>query len=379
MALASLARAAGNWTLTTADFHTQLVTLKSIDPSGVHVMTTTGVEKVFPFDQFLDLNRAVAGAGATGKFVLYLTGEDQIGGEPVTVKGNDLIWKNPTVGEIALPMKRLVALVRPGSHPADSRRKEDVLTLANGDTLRGIVANFAEGKVTVQTDAGNSDVPLASVTQINFATTAAAATTGNGFRVRLDDGSTIAADSLKLVGDKIALSLHGDSAISVEMSHVASVEQTNGPVSWLSSRPTVESVYIPFIGSAQTGAAKMDHNWTGHDPIRFGAQEFAHGIGVHSYSRLSWDLDGNYEAFRTRYAIDTKDANTHADVTVRILLDGKVVYEQPHVRAAMLSPVIVEELKGAKKLTLEVDYGDNMDTQDRMNWIEPALLKHKPS
>ena len=100
---------------------------------------------------------------------------------------------------------------------------------------------------------------------------------------------------------------------------------------------------------------------------------------MHSYSRLSWDLDGTFEAVRTRYAIDTGQANTIADVTVRILLDGKVVYEQPHVRAGTLSPVIVVDIKSAMKLTLEVDYGDNMDTQDRLNWIEPALLKHKPT
>ena len=68
------------------------------------------------------------------------------------------------------------------------------------------------------------------------------------------------------------------------------------------------------------------------------AQRFSHGVGVHSYSRVTWDLDGSHEAFRTRYAIDTRDANTRADVTVRILLDGKVVFEQAHVRAGILSP-----------------------------------------
>ena len=34
--------------------------------------------------------------------------------------------------------------------------------------------------------------------------------------------------------------------------------------------------------------------------------------------------------------------------------------------------------KDAKRITLEVDWGDTYDVQDRFNWIEPALLKEKP-
>ena len=48
-------------------------------------------------------------------------------------------------------------------------------------------------------------------------------------------------------------------------------------------------------------------------------------------------------------------------------------------RAAMLSPAVVLDLAGAKTLTLEVDYGENYDVQDRFNWIEPALLRSKPA
>ena len=43
--------------------------------------------------------------------------------------------------------------------------------------------------------------------------------------------------------------------------------------------------------------------------------------------------------------------------TVRIKLDDKVVYEKTHVRSGQISPVIYQDLKGAKTLTLEVDGG----------------------
>jgi hypothetical protein len=377
LALSAFAQAEGSWTLTTADFRAQQVSVNSIDSTGVHISPTTvgGADSVVKFDDFLEVSRPVFSTQSAGKFVLHLAGEDQVGGEPLAIKGNELIWSSPTLGQIAIPMKQLVAMTRPGAALPDTRRREDVVTLGNGDLLRGIIGDVADGKVTVQTDAGPSNVPLGSVTQINFAATAGSSAPANGFRVRFDDGSSIVASSLTLADDKAQLSFGKQAAREIETARIAAVEQVNGPVSWLSSRPAAENVYVPFMGTARTGAARMDRNWTGLDPIRFGARQYAHGIGVHSYSRLSWNLDDKYASFRTQYAIDTKDANTKADVVVRVLLDGKVAYEQAHVRAGTLSAVVALDLKGAKKLTLEIDYGDNMDTQDRLNWIEPALLK----
>jgi hypothetical protein len=112
------------------------------------------------------------------------------------------------------------------------------------------------------------------------------------------------------------------------------------------------------------------------EPIRANGRLVAHGIGVHSYSRLSWPIEAGVQAFRTQYAIDGDQP--FADVTVRIKLDGKVVHEMPSLRAGPASPVVSLETNGARTITLEVDYGANADVQDRVNWIEPALLRYKP-
>ena len=160
------------------------------------------------------------------------------------------------------------------------------------------------------------------------------------------------------------------------MKRVVSIEQVNGPVSWLSTRSPVENIYVPYFGKEQLFPARMDADYKG-DEIRFRDRRFVRGIGVHAYSRLSWDLEGaGYAAFRARYAIDG-DAPL-ADVTVRVKLDEQVAYEQQHVRAGLLSSVVLLDVSKAKRLTLEVDFGDNGSAQDRLNWIEPALLKTMP-
>jgi hypothetical protein len=134
-------------------------------------------------------------------------------------------------------------------------------------------------------------------------------------------------------------------------------------------------VQIPYF-SAQTQPAKMGQSVDG-DPIHIAEKTYPHSIGAHAYSRLVYALDPAYNTFRTEYAIDGN--LPYANVTIRIKLDDKLAHEQKDVTAnTPLKPVVLD-VTGAKQLTLEVDYGRTYDVQDRVNWIEPALLKSATS
>lgn len=376
ISVTAVARGEERWTLTTADFRSEAVLLKSLDSSGVRVTPVGGGdERVVGMDEFLLIFRALPLAPPSGRFVLHMTGGDKIGGEPVSLKGESLVWKNPTLGEISIPTSRLMAITPPDKAAPQERGREDVVSFGNGDAVHGIIASLSGDKITLQTDTGNSDVPIASVASVTFAATPSQNADARAFRVRLDDGSSLVGPEVRLDADGLVLTLAKNAQRKLAIGHVTAIEQVNGPVSWLSSRSPSEAVYWPFFGSSAQSPARMDQSWTGGE-ITFKDRVFPHGIGVHAYSRLSWPLDGNFEAFRTRFAVDGD--SPQADVTVRIKLDDKVVFEQEHVRAGTLSPVVVEGLGGARKLTLEVDGGTGY-VEDRLNWIEPALLKKKPA
>ena len=367
------------WLLTTAQFKTESVLLKAIDPAGVKVAPSAGgTERTVPMDDFLDLARTAPTLQSSGRFVLHLAGGDQLGGEPVALKGDSLVWHSADVGEITIPGSRIVAVTGPGKPAPAERQHEDVVRLSNGDTVRGIIAAMSGDKVTVQASGGgNSDVPMSAVDMISFAATPGTAAVQRGFRVRFDDGSSLVGSEARLDGDNLVLALGKNAERKIPLTHVTAIEQVNGPVSWLSARAPSEAVYYRFIGGSQEPAAYMDRSWGGQRGIDFKGRVFAHGISVHALSRLTWTLDGKYEAFRTRYAIEG-DAAGVADATVRIKVDDKVVYERAHVRSGKLSPVAIVDLKGARKLTLEVD-GGAAYAQDTLDWIEPALLKHMPT
>jgi hypothetical protein len=109
------------------------------------------------------------------------------------------------------------------------------------------------------------------------------------------------------------------------------------------------------------------------ETIRINDRTLTHLVGVHSYSKLVYNLESGFKTFRTQFAIDGDQS--WADVTVRVKLDDKVAFEKQHVTAGAISDVVTLDVRAAKILTLEVDYGENYDVQDRLNWIEPALLR----
>jgi hypothetical protein len=378
-AVPNSARAQGDWRLTTADFQSSTLDLQRIDDKAVHGVTAAGEDCAIPLDQLLEISRPLPPRSNSGSFVLFLQGGDRVGGDPAAMTGEQLQWHSPTLGDIRLPLRDVLAIGAGGAAPPEQRPVNDVVSLSNNDQVHGIVTALDGTKVSVQTDSGNTDVPLTSIKLIAFAAAAGKREPRQAFRVCLDDGTAIAAQSIALDGNVLHFTIPGNPPTALDLSRVSAIQQINGPVSWLSVRPPTENVYVPFISPGEAWPARMDRSVTG-DVLRFRDETFAHGIGVHAYSRLTWPLDGTWTAFRTQYAIDGDDAEAlAADVTVRIKLDGKVVYEQPHVHGGELSPVIVQQLQGAKTLTLEVDFGDRMDTRARLDWIEPALLKNAPT
>lgn len=383
----SLITSAQDWTLSTADFRTESVKLRAIDGQGVHVVSAEREKpSVVPLEAFVQIDRSLPAGGRPAKFSLNLRSGDRVGGEPVKVEGDRLTWRNPAVGELVVPLSQVASLARAGRTPDTAASAEDVVLLSNGDSVRGIVTAMSSEDVHVKATGGGDEplaVPLDSVVSIRFANTGGsnpvAGPADKAFRVRLDDGSSIVGTKLTLEDEKLSLVVDGGEPRLLNLANVAGIEQVNGPVSWLTSRRPSEDVQVPFVGEPGEPSAwpmRLDTDVAGQ-PLVVAGRQFKRGIGVHAYSRLVYPLDGTYKAFRTRYGIN--DSLVRADVTVRVRVGDTIVHEMKNVKPGALSPVVVVDLPAdAKQLVLEVDYGEGIDVEDRLNWLEPALLRERP-
>src|SRR5262245_36043256 len=74
-------RADEQWILTTADFKSETVPVRSIDNAGIHIPGDAG-ERVVAMNQFLQLDRASQSRPTPAKQYLWLTDGDRLGGAP---------------------------------------------------------------------------------------------------------------------------------------------------------------------------------------------------------------------------------------------------------------------------------------------------------
>jgi len=368
------ASADDGWTLTTADFNTQSVNLVSINDTSINTLGADGSGASVALENLLVLQHLQTSPLMAPKMTFILTHDDRVTGEAIELQGESLRIKSAPLGEVSVPLGKIIAMVRTGTPLGQlpESRTEDLVTLANGDAVAGIISGLSGASVTIQPSGGEVTViAMETVSRIVFASiTAESPDDAKAFRVTLSDGTSITTPSVAVDGKRLHVNAF-NAKQSITLAAVRSIEQVNGPVVWTSSLIPDEEIQTPYHGERDR-PSRRDTS-VQNQPIRIGTQSFARGIGVHSYSRLTYAINPSFKVFRTRYAIDGEVP--WADVTVRIMVDETLVHEQKGVRAGKFFPLVSAKVDGAKKLTLEVDYGENYDVQDRFNWIEAAFLR----
>jgi hypothetical protein len=376
--LSPCARAAtGRWTLTTADLTQRPAQWLGLSEQGVQVSQSKGPQTI-PWSDFVEIRQTPDHPPATRPAGLFLelANGDRLIGQPNGITGENLKWNTPSLGALTIPLRQIVSLTSdaapaPQSTPAPA---EDQAQLINGDTVKGIVTDITPQTLTMQVNAQPATIPIASLHRLQLAATATPpASSQRALRLTLDDDSVLTLSAAATNGNTLQLTLPDGAERMIDQTDVVALQQLNGPVLWLSSLKPAQAIQTSDFDLHWP--AQMNRSVTGA-PIRFGSTTYDQGIGVHAYSSLRFNLPSGYRTFRTQYAIDGD--GPLADVTVRILLDEKPVYERSGVKAGTLSPILLLPLHNAKTVTLEVDFGQNGAVQDRFNWIQPALLKQPP-
>ncbi|MGF1632388.1 MAG: NPCBM/NEW2 domain-containing protein [Phycisphaerae bacterium] len=375
VALLLVPAAWGEWVLTDVDFDTKPVEPLRFDGQS---LTLAGGQAV-PAGRLLEIRRDdVSPQTQYRTNVLYLSGGDRLVGKPAGFEGERLAFDSTSLGLVLVPLERLLAL-QPVAEAAlgrvspalPDRDGQDVLRLSNGDVIRGIVGDLSGEGVTISVDGQPSMVPLNAVASLVFADLGMPADQQQGWAVLLQDGTRLTLPEVRLDGPRVSLA-GGVLTQQVEqpLRALLAVEQVGGPVVWASSLTPAEALYVPYL--AGSFKHRMNSSVTG-EPIVADGKAFSRGIGVHARSRLSFDVPEGARRFRTQYAMAGE--LPLADVTVRVLVDGQVKAETQNVKAGTLYDVISVDVTNAGRLTLEVDYGEGLDVQDRLNWIEPAFVR----
>src|SRR5690606_22777012 len=229
------------------DFSERQGELLRLDASGAHLKTGDGALTI-PLDEFLQADRTDPPRVQQPRLELHLAGGDVIAGQPEAIREESLAWRHPMLGEMVFPLRQVVSITRIGREtPAGPAPLEDTILLANGDVVTSIVSSIDGKQLTIATP-DPVEIALENIAAIRLASPAAPpAPAGTLFRVGVAPDSVLTASAVSVDDRRAMLSLPSGQKFSVERVALVSVEQLNGQVSWLSSRPPAQDEHTPYL------------------------------------------------------------------------------------------------------------------------------------
>ena len=159
--------------------------------------------------------------------------------------------------------------------------------------------------------------------------------------------------------------------LKVPAAKVASIVFRNGKLVYLSDLEPTSVEEVPYFD--RTMPYQKDKNLLG-EPLKLKGKEHRKGLAVHSRSVLNYALEGKYVQFKSLVGFDDS-VPAKGRVVCRVLADGKQIFSEADLRASGNPKPVELDVKGAKLLTLEVDFGEDENICDRVIWADARLYR----
>jgi hypothetical protein len=260
---------------------------------------------------------------------------------------------------------------------ATELRSRDKAWLTNGDEVEGILKGVERGKIVMETSHEVADVPRDKVAVIGLSTDLASMLkpkTPFG-RVILIDGARL---SLLKASSSNGKAVDGTTLfaepVTLPLERIQSVSLNQGRTVYLSDLKPRDYEYISYFGPVRRPFVK-DGCVENHE-LHVGGNVFAKGLGMHSQSRLTYDLDGKYQRFEALVGLDEKSSQ-QGTARILVLVDGKPrelggiadlkAFDKP-------LPISID-ISRAKQLTLVVNFGKRGSVQSYVDWADARLIR----
>ena len=157
---------------------------------------------------------------------------------------------------------------------------------------------------------------------------------------------------------------------------VAFLQPLNNGVVYLSDVQSAGYKHIPFLTSSWP--YERDRSVSGGH-LRFGDQVLLKGLGMHSSSRLTYELPGQYRWLQAELAIDRR-AGLNGSVVYRVYLrstDGQwsKAFESGVVRGGQAPVPMRVDARDCDRIALIVDFADRAGQWDHANWLNARLVR----
>ena len=236
--------------------------------------------------------------------------------------------------------------------------------------IRAFVESITAESVEFDWDKETRTLPRAKVLGVVFARPEPPADDLK-LQLHMHDGSRLAARRIDRSedGTRFHVELGQKSSLDLPVASIESITVRSGRVRYLSDQQPSEVRERPIVALPRSWQA--DHNVRG-EPLKAGSAVYAKGIGVQSASALTFDLEESVQQFAAVLAVDSLPG-TAGDCEFVVEADGREL-SRTRARAGDQPASIRVPLSGARRLTLRVDCGQNLDFGDHANWCDAHLV-----
>lgn len=358
-----------------------VATLRSTADGGLECTASGGGKRMVPAGELLAIHGAPVVLPAL--WAAHLVGGELVRGALVGGDrgGDRLDVLSPVLGTVPIPVDRLALWAGPEVPPLLPLELPEgvdealfVRAKVGFDVIAGTLHQFGSAGVRFQPEdgeprwfGGNDFVALRLRPEPAPATDPVAwLTTRTGDRLRVD--------RWQCDGETFVVVVHGGVELRLRSVDLASLTCLGGGAVFASDLEPSDVQQAGIDGDVVHGWQR-DHNVLGA-PLQVAGRSHGKGLGVHSRSRLSFRVPAGAARFWTRVGLDdsVRTLPLLPDVSVRIEVDGKVVFARDGLRAGQLvDPGPLPVVAGAV-VVLDVDVGRGRDLGDRVDWLSPVFL-----
>lgn len=298
------------------------------------------------------------------------------------------------LGAVEIPLSQIAAILL--APPTSAKRCDelvatllerdiaaDQLGMTNGDAITGAITAIdidgANSTIALENDGRRLSIPFTNVNAITFdPRTLNARQSAERYRIGFSDGSLVNAAEFLIENGKATFTPFSGTTWSAAAEKTVYVDYANPRVNWLEDRVPDQYQHVPFLTGEWDWLPKR--NALGGQ-LRCEQQRFAHGLGTHSASQLTYALREPVTRFQAEIALD--DVSTLGSVVFRVVtfhrLEGETVRKERFVSPIIRNgdaPIAVSiDLDGAVGIRLIVDFGESGDQQDYANWLNARLIR----
>ncbi|WP_157606275.1 NPCBM/NEW2 domain-containing protein [Schlesneria paludicola] len=326
---------------------------------------------------------APTGGGAC----VWLANGDRIAARAVDIKNDALRVSWPVLEEAAIepiPLERVSAVILDLPATIGERMRlfadletlppgNDVVMLLNGDRSLGEIQQLDAAFLELKS--GNSVLKLdrsrIRALRMNPELTNAARVTGRRATLTLTDGSRLTTTSLEATSETLTLKSAAIKPLKLPWKDIHACHLYGGRLIPLSDYEPQKVEFTPYLSTMWPLVRNANVRY---GPLTLRGMEYVSGLGTHSRMLVSYMLKGNESEFQTVVGIDDI-ANGAGSVVFAIDVDDQRVWMSPEITGKS-APVNVPSisLKGRKRLTLIVEFGQYADVSDYADWCDPVLL-----